>query len=65
MMSKVIFLDAHRPHITGTAVCRNCGNEHVYVAPLQMELGSWLHLECNKCGKPVCHDKNFNVEHSK
>lgn len=60
----IIDLDAHRPHLAGLAVCRGCGEEHGYVAPLLMTVGDWLHMECHKCGKMVCHDKNFNVEHN-
>jgi len=49
--SKVIDLDAHRPHVAGEAVCLACGDESITVAPAGVSF-----MECSACG---CWKKVF------
>lgn len=44
----VVELDAHRPHVTGTARCRACGQEWVAVVMLA---SADKPLECPNCGE--------------
>jgi Zn finger protein HypA/HybF involved in hydrogenase expression len=43
--NNVVSLDDHRPHISGTAKCMDCGHEWPAVAPIGV-----CTLECPKCG---------------
>ena len=64
-MADIFNIDVLRPHMAGTALCRNCDNRHVYVAPLLMTIEDWLHMECDLCHHMTCHDENFKVEWGK
>jgi predicted RNA-binding Zn-ribbon protein involved in translation (DUF1610 family) len=43
-MGEVVSLDEMRPHLSGEALCLNCGNVHVAVAPVGV---AWM--ECPEC----------------
>ncbi len=43
-MGEVIDLDSKRPHLSGQAVCMECGNNWVAVAPVGVH-----ELECPSC----------------
>ena len=43
-MTNVISLDAVRPHMTGNAMCLQCGTKWVAVAPI-----GTVELECPEC----------------
>lgn len=46
-MTKIHYLDEHRPHLAGNAGCHSCGNEWVAVVPVNADLRT---LECPECG---------------
>lgn len=44
-MADIIYLDEHRPHITGHAVCHECGREWTAVVDARCT----TELECPSC----------------
>jgi len=57
-MSDVTKLDDHRPHMTGTATCRNCQHFWQAVAPIYT-----FDLECPSCGHMAGYiDPNLNED---
>jgi len=43
-MNNIVKMDDYRPHITGNALCLQCGHRWVAVAPT-----GTIELECSKC----------------